>query len=113
MQKSDKFKSAEASIEKLVGVHERALAENSKDVIEILEVLTKSSQTKKYRTELRKIKKEIKNVDKKLDGLNELNKLRNTAIILEADNEEVSEINNSLDENMTDNEGVEEYWFEF
>ena len=57
------------SFNKLIGVHTRALEENSKSLVEILELLSEKELNKKNLSQLKEIKKEIKSIDKKLDML--------------------------------------------
>ena len=110
LRKSDKMQKAEAGLEKIVGAHERALAQNSKDVVEILELLAKrTSLSDKNKKELRKIKNEIKGMDKKLDCIDSLNNLRNSAVVLEAKEDKVIE-QEPLD--FQEEDIMEESWYE-
>ena len=55
----------------LLEVHTRALEENSKSVVEILELLSDKKLSIKDRKNLNKIKREIKNIDITIDSLGE------------------------------------------
>ena len=62
-------KSASAGFNNLIGVHTKALEENSKSLVEILEILSEKKLTKNDIAELKEIKKEIKGIDKRIDKL--------------------------------------------
>lgn len=51
----------------LLNIHTNALEENSKKVVEILELLTNKSLSIKDRNTLKKMKKEIATIDNRLD----------------------------------------------
>ena len=53
----------------LLGVHVGALEENSKKVVEILERLSKNKLSLKDKKALKRIKSELKNIDKRIDAL--------------------------------------------
>lgn len=67
MQK--KSKSPEKGFEKLLGVHTQALEDNSKSVVEILEILSQRHLSVKDKNALKKVKRELKGIDKTLDSL--------------------------------------------
>ena len=60
-----------SGFDNLLEVHTRALEENSKSVVEILELLSDKQLSIKDRKNLNKIKREIKNIDSALDSLGE------------------------------------------
>ena len=62
-------KSANDGFNSLIGVHTRALEENSKSLVEILEILSERNLDKKNLSQLKKIKKEIRDIDKRIDRL--------------------------------------------
>lgn len=64
-----KSKNASKGFEKLLGVHTQALENNSKSVVEILELLSQKQLSVKDRNALKKINKELKSIDKTLDSL--------------------------------------------
>ena len=55
--------------ENLLGVHLEALEDNSKSVVEILELLANKKLPPRYKNSLKKIKSELKGIDKKIDSL--------------------------------------------
>ena len=63
--------SANKGFENLIGVHTKALEENSKGLVEILEILSEKSLDKKSLSQIKKIKKELRGIDKRLDRLGE------------------------------------------
>lgn len=67
--KKDKLKAAEKGFENLLGVHMYALEENSQSLVEILELLKDRELSVKDKSALKKIGREIKAVDKKIDSL--------------------------------------------
>lgn len=56
-------------MEKLLGVHTKALENNSKSIIEILELLSSKDLSVADKKALKKIKREISSIDKSLDSL--------------------------------------------
>lgn len=66
---SRKVTSANKGFESLLGVHTQALEDNSKSVVEILEILSDKKLSARDKSALNKIKKEIKDIDKRLDKL--------------------------------------------
>ena len=58
-----------SGFDNLLEVHTRALEENSKSVIEILELLSDKQLSIKDRKNLNKIKRELKNIDTTIDSL--------------------------------------------
>lgn len=77
----------------LLDVHINALGENSRKVVEILEKLAESKLTIKNKKDLKKIKSELKNIDKRFDSL------------------DTKELNYTESQEFEDNE--EEDWFAF
>lgn len=67
--RKDKLKAAEKGFENLLGVHMYALEENSQSVVEILELLKEKQLSLKDKNSLKKISRELKAVDKKIDSL--------------------------------------------
>ena len=67
--KKEQQRSANKGFESLMGVHTQALEENSKEVVEILEVLAQRSLSHSQKSDLKKVKNELKSIDKKLDKL--------------------------------------------
>ena len=65
----DKRKAADKGFEQLMGVHLNALEENSQSVVEILELLKDKKLSAKDKSSLKKISRELKAVDKKIDSL--------------------------------------------
>jgi hypothetical protein len=65
----ENLKSAGKGFEKLLGVHTRALEDNSKSVVEILELLSQKQLSVKDKNVLKKINRELKGIDKVLDSL--------------------------------------------
>ena len=61
--------SANNGFEKLVGVHTKALEDNSKGVIEILSILSERNLDSKSISQIKQIKKELKSIDRRLDHL--------------------------------------------
>ena len=68
-----KSKSASKGFEKLLGAHTQALEDNSKSVVEILELLSQKKLSAKDKNALKSIKKELKGIDKTLDSLGKAN----------------------------------------
>ena len=66
MQKESK---SNKGMEKLLGVHTKALENNSKSIIEILELLSSKDLSVADKKALKKIKREISSIDKSLDSL--------------------------------------------
>ena len=60
-----------SGFDNLLEVHTRALEENSKSVVEILELLSDKQLSIKDRKNLNKIKRELKNIDTTIDSLGE------------------------------------------
>ena len=71
----DRRKAADKGFEQLLGVHVHALEENSQSVIEILQLLSKKKLSEKDKSSLKKISRELKSVDKKIDKLGNTPKL--------------------------------------
>ena len=65
----DKRKAASKGFEQLLGVHTAALEENSQSVVEILQLLSEKNLSAKDKNSLKRISKELKAVDKRLDSL--------------------------------------------
>ena len=64
-----KKNSANKGFEQLLGVHVKALEENSQSVVEILQILSEKKLSAKDKNSLKKISRELKSVDKKIDNL--------------------------------------------
>ena len=64
-----KKNSANKGFEQLLGVHLDALEENSQSVVEILQILSEKKLSAKDKSSLKKISRELKSVDKKIDKL--------------------------------------------
>lgn len=60
-----------SGFDNLLEVHTRALEENSKSVVEILELLSDKQLSIKDRKNLNRIKRELKNIDTTIDSLGE------------------------------------------
>ena len=71
----NKKKAANKGFEKLFGAHLSALEENSQSVVEILEVLAEKELSAKDKSSLKKISRELKSVDKKIDSLGKVPKV--------------------------------------
>lgn len=56
-------------MENLLNVHTKALEDNSESIVEILELLTSKDLSVKDKSTLKKIRKELKGIDKTLDSL--------------------------------------------
>ena len=69
MNRKSKKLSADEGLTALLGVHTKALEENSQSVVEILELLSLKTLTPRDKNALKKIKKELKGIDKRLDNL--------------------------------------------
>ena len=65
----DKRKAASKGFEQLLGVHMEALEENSQSVVEILQILSEKNLSIKDKNSLKKISKELKSVDRRIDKL--------------------------------------------
>ena len=65
-------KKSSKGFEDLLEVHTKALENNSKSVIEILEVLSKRNLQIKDREALKRINKEIKALDRRVDSLDDI-----------------------------------------
>lgn len=65
----NKRKAADKGFEQLLGVHMNALEENSQSVVEILELLKDKKLSVKDKSSLKKISRELKAVDKRIDSL--------------------------------------------
>lgn len=74
--KKDKLTMANKGFEQLLGVHTHALEENSQEVVQILEILSKKKLSVKDKNSLKKISKELKSVDKRIDSLGRAPKLQ-------------------------------------
>lgn len=61
--------SVNKGFETLMSVHKKALDENSKELIEILELLSEKKLDEKSLSQIKDIRKEIKSIDKKIDSL--------------------------------------------
>lgn len=70
-----KSKSASKGFEKLLGVHTQALEDNSKSVVEILELLSQKQLSIKDKNALKKVKRELKSIDSTLDALGKESKV--------------------------------------
>ena len=66
MQRESK---ANKGMEQLLNVHTQALEDNSESIVEILELLTSKDLSQKDKNVLKKIRKELKGIDKTLDSL--------------------------------------------
>ena len=66
--KQKQYKS-EDGVQDLVEVHTLALENNSKSVVEILEILSDKKLSISDKEALRKIKRELTSIDKKVDSL--------------------------------------------
>ena len=62
---------AESSVDGLLGVHVRALQDNSDNLIALLQVLSerKEKLSPKELSQIKKMKKELNSIDKKIDNL--------------------------------------------
>lgn len=67
MKKSQK--SANKGFEVMLGSHTKALEDNSKSLVEILEVLSEKNLSLKNKESLKKITRELKSIDRKVDSL--------------------------------------------
>ena len=67
---------ANKGFEQLLGVHTAALEENSQSVVEILQLLSEKQLSAKDKNSLKKISRELKSVDKRLDNLGKAPKLQ-------------------------------------
>ena len=76
ISRKDKLRNAEKGFESLMGVHMSALEENSQSLVEILELLSKKELSLKDKNSLKKIGREIKAVDKKIDNLGKVANLK-------------------------------------
>lgn len=65
----NKRETASRGFEQLLGVHTAALEENSQSVVEILQILSEKQLSAKDKNSLKKISRELKSVDKKIDKL--------------------------------------------
>ena len=74
--KEEKKRAADKGFEQLLGVHLNALEENSQSVVEILQILSEKKLSAKDRNSLKKISRELKSVDKKIDNLGKTPKLQ-------------------------------------
>ena len=71
-----KKKAIDKGFENLMGVHLNALEENSQSVVEILQLLAEKKLSAKDKSSLKKISRELKSVDKKIDSLGKAPKIR-------------------------------------
>ena len=108
LQETNKMQKAEVGLGKIVGAHEKALEQNSKEVVEILERLTKTFLNESHKKDIKKIKAEIKDMDRKLDCIDALNNFKNSAIILE-DNKQEEQSKELLEDEDIE---MEDDWFE-
>lgn len=69
MKRTQKKSAKDKSFERLLGVHAKALQENSDSLIDILEVLAEKHLSASDKKQVKAIKKELANIDKKLDNL--------------------------------------------
>lgn len=76
MASRDKRREADKGFEQLLGVHMNALEENSHSVVEILEILKDKQLSAKDKNSLKKISRELKSVDKRIDSLGKAPKLK-------------------------------------
>lgn len=76
MTSKDKRRAADKGFEQLLGVHMNALEENSQSVVEILEILKDKQLSAKDKNSLKKISRELKSVDKRIDSLGKAPKLK-------------------------------------
>ena len=74
--KEEKKKAVSKGFEQLMGVHMSALEENSQSVVEILQILSEKRLSAKDKNSLKKISRELKSVDKKIDNLGRAPKLQ-------------------------------------
>lgn len=65
----DKKQSINKGFEKLLGVHLNALEDNSKSVVEILEILSQRELSHRDKEALKKVRREIKGIDSKINSL--------------------------------------------
>ena len=72
----EKKKAANKGFEQLLGVHMSALEENSQSVVEILELLKDKKLSAKDKSSLKKISRELKAVDKRIDSLGKAPKVQ-------------------------------------
>jgi hypothetical protein len=70
-----KKNSANKGFEQLLGVHLNALEENSQSLVEILQILSEKKLSAKDKSSLKKISRELKSVDKKIDNLGKAPKI--------------------------------------
>lgn len=69
---SESFNSTEKGFENLLESHTHALEKNSEKVVEILERLSKVKLDIKTQRSLKRIKSELKSIDRKLDTLDRI-----------------------------------------
>ena len=72
----EKRQSANKGFEQLLGVHLNALEENSQSVIKILEILSEKQLSAQDKDSLKKISRELKAVDKKMDSFGKASKVQ-------------------------------------
>ena len=72
----NKREAANKGFEQLLGVHTAALEENSQSVVEILQLLSEKQLSAKDKNSLKKISRELKSVDKRLDSLGKAPKVK-------------------------------------
>ena len=58
-----------SGMENLLNVHTQALENNSESIVEILQLLSEKELSAKDRNALKKIRRELKGIDKTLDSL--------------------------------------------
>lgn len=66
--KQKQFKN-NSGFEELLEVHTAALENNSKDVVELLEILSGKELSFKDKESIKKIRKELQSIDNKIDSL--------------------------------------------
>lgn len=72
----NKKQAANKGFEQLLGVHLNALEENSQSVVEILQLLSEKQLSAKDKSALKKISRELKSVDKRIDSLGKAPKIQ-------------------------------------
>ena len=72
----DRKKTVNKGFEQLLGVHMDALEENSQAVVEILELLKKKKLSVRDRNSLKKVSRELRAVDKRIDNIDKAPKVQ-------------------------------------
>lgn len=72
----DKRRAADKGFEQLLGVHLNALEENSQSLVEILQVLSEKKLSAKDKNSLKKISRELKAVDRRIDNIDKAPKVQ-------------------------------------